>query len=86
MADKINLTVSTADGGNFQKSVSYVNIPTDFGSLGILSGHAPMVCQVAKGRLKFRFDGDEQGSVIVGSGIATVGDNEVLLLVNELQY
>lgn len=86
MADKIHLNINTSDGASFEKKVSYVNVPTDFGSLGILSGHAPMVCQVAKGRLKFKFDDGEQGSVIVGSGIATVGDNEVQLLVNELQY
>lgn len=83
MADSIRLSISTADGGGFDKQVSYVNLPTPDGSLGILRGHAPMLCAVGQGSVRYTADG-QTGSVRVGPGVATVADNEVLLLVKEI--
>ena len=84
MDDSIKLSISTASGGLFEKQVSYVNLPTGFGSLGILRGHGPMLCAVGEGRVHFRFGEGQTGSVKVGEGVATVANNEVLLLVKEL--
>ncbi len=84
MEDVIRLSISTAGGGSFERQVAYVNLPTPDGSLGILRHHAPMLCAVGRGQLRFRFAGGETGSVTVGEGVATVADNEVLLLVKEI--
>ena len=54
MADRIKLSVVTAQGESHEKMVSYVSIPTAFGSVGVLSGHAPMLCAVKSGILKYR--------------------------------
>ena len=84
MADKISLSIVTADGVAFEKKVGYVNIPTSFGSVGILSGHAPMLCAVQKGVLRCTFgDNKESISVQVSDGVANVAENEVTLLVSD---
>ena len=49
MADRIKLSVVTAEGDSHEKMVNYVSIPTAFGSVGVLSGHAPMLCAVKAG-------------------------------------
>lgn len=82
MADKISLSIVTADGVAFEKKVGYVNIPTAFGSVGILSGHAPMLCAVQKGVLRCTFGEKECVSVQVSDGVANVAENEVTLLVS----
>ena len=80
--DKIHFSVVTAKGTEFEKNVGYVNIPTDFGSVGILKGHAPMFCAVAKGVAKCRFGENLSAKILVGDGVANVADNEVTLLVS----
>lgn len=85
MEDKIKLSIVTPDGTAFEQMVSYVNIPASFGSLGILSGHAPMLCAVGSGILRCGF-GEEQGARIrISDGIANVADNEVTVLVSSAE-
>ncbi len=47
MKNGIHLCIVTQDKTVFERDVSYVNIPAAFGSLGVLRGHAPMVCAVS---------------------------------------
>ena len=58
MENKLHLCVVTQDSTVFERNVSYVNIPAAFGSLGVLGGHAPMVCAVSRGQVRCAFDGD----------------------------
>ena len=82
MEERIHLKVVTPVGPALQKDVSYVNLPTPEGSIGILANHAPMLCAVGKGRIRFRFEGGES-FVSVSGGVASVGDNEVTVLAEE---
>lgn len=79
--DKIHFSIVTADGTVFERNVGYVNIPTGFGSVGILKGHAPMFCAVAKGTVRCTYALDKVARVNVGEGVANVSGNEVTLLV-----
>lgn len=81
MADPIKLSVVSQEGTAFERSVNYVNIPTPFGSVGVLSGHAPMLCAVAAGLLRCTYDEAGASRLRVGAGIASVENNEVTLLV-----
>lgn len=85
MADNIKLSITTADGSGFEKQVNYVNLPTTFGSVGILHGHAPMLCAVDNGLVRYSLEDGSKGSVIIGSGVATVDSAEVTLLVQALK-
>ena len=83
MADKIKLSIVSQEGPALERDVSYVNIPTPFGSLGILSGHAALLCAVEEGTVRFRFGEEEETDRIpVGAGVAHVEDNQVTLLVS----
>lgn len=84
MADRIKLSVATAEGESHEKMVSYVSIPTAFGSVGVLSGHAPMLCAVKSGILKYRVGEDSLFRLSVSDGIANVADNEVTVLVSTM--
>lgn len=84
MACDIQFSVSTAGGASFTKQVDYVNLPTAFGSLGILRCHSDMLCAVAPGVIRFTA-GEEQGRITVGEGVATVAENQVIVLVSELK-
>lgn len=85
MANEIHLSVSTAYGDSFENYVDYVKLPTAFGSLGILRGHCDMLCAVSPGNVCYSA-GEERGSIEVGEGVATVSNNEVILLVSSIKH
>lgn len=85
MADAIHLSAVSSNGKSWERQVSYVNLPTDFGSLGILRNHAPMLCALTKGTVKYRFDTDAVGYLRISDGIANIADNEVTLLLSDLE-
>lgn len=83
METKLHLCVVTQDSTVFDETVSYVNLPTVSGSVGILTGHAPMVCAIARGRIRCGM-GEDSGAVIeVGGGIAEVSENVVTVLTSD---
>lgn len=82
MAESFRLSVMTAEGVVFEDTVEYVNIPTGFGSLGVLANHAPMLCAVEKGVLRCKKEG-ETLRIRVGVGVANVENNEATLLVSD---
>ncbi len=47
--------------------------------MGILADHAPMICALARGELRFRFEGGESVYPIAG-GVAGVEDNALTVL------
>ena len=69
MENMIHLSVVTADGVALDTQVSYVNIPTGSGSVGVLHGYTTA-------------DGGS-GEIEVGDGVANAGGSEVTLLVSE---
>ncbi len=82
MAEHIRLKIVTPSGLILDRTANYVNLPTPEGSVGVLKDHAPMICAVGKGRLKYRFEGGE-GFVFVSEGVASVENNELTVLAEE---
>jgi len=81
MEDKIMLSVATAEQTVFEHKVNYVNLPTGFGSLGVIKGHAPMLCAVSSGTIKCRFGENTVVRIKIDEGVANIGNNEVTVLV-----
>ncbi len=81
MKSMFRLSVVTSEETVFDEQVSYVNLPTPFGSVGILARHAPMLCAVEKGILRCTLESGETVRVLVGGGVASVADNECTVLV-----
>lgn len=79
--DEIALHVLTGDGPVLERQVSSVNLPTNFGSVGVLRGHAPMLCSLGAGVLKCRTE-DGIIRLRISKGIASIEHNEVNVLVN----
>ncbi|MBR0207677.1 MAG: F0F1 ATP synthase subunit epsilon [Oscillospiraceae bacterium] len=84
MADRIRLKIVTPAGTALDRMTNYVNLPTPEGSVGILADHAPMLCALGKGRLKYRFEGGES-FLSVSGGVAGVGNNELTVLAEEVR-
>ena len=82
--DGISLHVLTADGPILERMVESLNLPTAFGSVGVLKGHADMLCNLEAGVLRLRC---EEGlmRLRISSGIASVEKNEVNILVSSGQ-
>ncbi len=82
--DGISLHVLSADGSILERMVESVNLPTAFGSVGVLKGHADMLCNLEAGILRLRC---EEGTMRlrISSGIASVEKNEVNILVSSGQ-
>jgi F-type H+-transporting ATPase subunit epsilon len=82
--DRIRLAVVTGDKTVLETQVESVSLPTGFGSLGVLAGHAPMLCAVEEGILRCR---GSEGSVRVriSPGLVSVEHNEVTVLVSDAQ-
>ena len=82
--DGISLHVLTADGPILERMVESLNLPTAFGSVGGLKGHADMLCNLEAGILRLRC---EEGlmRLRISSGIASVEKNEVNILVSSGQ-
>lgn len=82
MEKGFKLSVVTGDETVFEGQVSSVNLPTGFGSVGILRGHAPMLCAVSRGTLRALQDG-ESLRILVGDGVASVAEGELTVLVSD---
>ena len=80
MRDLFRLCIVTGDATVLDTQVQSVNLPMDFGSLGILAHHAPMLCTVSKGVLRCVLEDGNTVRVRVSSGVANVIDNELTLL------
>ena len=80
MMDAISVHILSGEQTILETRAEYVNLPTGFGSLGILAGHAPMLCNLEEGVVLCR---GSQGTVRVriGAGIASVEHNELNVLV-----
>lgn len=78
--DRIALHIVTGDGPVLERQVEYVNLPTGFGSLGILPNHAPMLCAVEAGVIRCRWSGGE-ARIRVSAGVASVEENDLTVLV-----
>ena len=82
MAENFRLSVVTGEGTVLEDTVSYVNLPTTFGSVGILADHAPMLCAVCQG-VNHCTRGGETLRIRVSSGVASVDNNEVTVLISD---
>ena len=81
MDSLFRLSVVTSEDTILDEKVSYVNLPTPFGSVGILARHAPMLCAVEKGIIRCTLESGEKARIQVTDGVASVADNELTVLV-----
>ena len=79
--DEIHLQITTAGGTAYDGQCSYVELPLEGGSVGILSHHAPMLGAVKNGVVIARQKDGREAYIAVGIGVANIAENELILLV-----
>lgn len=78
----MTVRIVTPDGVAFTSEISYANLPVPGGSVGILHNHAPMLCALEAGTVRFT---DADGGTVtktIGRGVAHIQNNELTLLVD----
>lgn len=80
MGELFRLSVVTGDATVLNTEVRSANLPMDFGSIGILVNHAPMLCAVSKGIVRGVLPDGSTVRVRVSEGVASVADNELTVL------
>jgi len=79
MADKIVLEIVTPDRRVLSLDVDEVVLPSANGSMGVLFGHAPTLCELDVGEVSYR-DGRDRTFLAVSGGFAEVLRDKVNIL------
>lgn len=80
MAGQLSIRVITPERILLDAPCASVSFPTVDGSVGILSGHAPMVAAIGVGELAFKTENGTEESVFIAGGFAEVRDNTVRIV------
>ena len=79
MADTFQLEIVTPEKKVVDTSATEVQIPGKNGYLGVLSGHAPLITELAVGEITYRAGAEEQ-RLAVACGFAEVLPDKVTIL------
>ncbi len=79
MADKIVLEIVTPDRRVLSLDVDEVVLPSANGSMGVLYGHAPTLCELDVGEVSYR-NGQDRKYLAVSGGFAEVLRDKVNIL------
>lgn len=79
--DTLTLKIITAQGTILEKEgLSAVNLPLlDQLPIGIRTGHAPLIAETSKGKIKYRSP-EEEGEINIHQGVLKVRNNLVTIL------
>lgn len=78
----MTLEVVTPEKTQCKETITYINVPTVAGSIGILYNHAPIVTLVEIGRLNYTRSDGEEVTLVITEGVLELHDNKITLLVN----
>jgi F-type H+-transporting ATPase subunit epsilon len=79
MPDTFQLEIVTPEKKVVDTAAVEVQIPGKNGYLGVLAGHAPLITELAVGKVTYRSDGDQQ-RLAVAWGFAEVLPDKVTIL------
>ena len=77
-----SVRILAADKVLYEGECESMVIPTPWGQYGILAHHCKAICAIVSGRLTYRVPGKKPQYAAVSDGLAKIGDNEVLVLVD----
>jgi F-type H+-transporting ATPase subunit epsilon len=82
MAKKFKTEIVTPEKVVFSEEIESLIIPAERGYLGVLAGHAPMLCSLQPGVITIRGDKGEQHYSTSGGFMEVAGGKAVLLTEN----
>ena len=74
--------ILAADKVLYEGDCESLVIPTPWGQYGVLAHHCKAICAIVAGRLTYRAPGGKPQYAAVSDGLAKIGDNDVLILVD----
>ena len=74
--------ILAADKVLYEGECESLVIPTPWGQYGVLAHHCKAICAIVAGRLTYRVPGEKEQYAAVSDGLAKIGDNDVLILVD----
>jgi len=74
------LNISTTRGDIFEGEVTYLKVPGTLGSMGILTGHAPIISSLEPGEILFEKQGGDRVVLISSGGIMEMRNNKAVIL------
>ncbi len=80
------LTVTTPEGQVCSGRVLSLTVRGEMGEITILSGHAPLISPVLRGRCRMRLGDGEEREAEMSEGILSVQEDEVTLLCQNFDY
>lgn len=82
MAEKtFNLSIVAPDSSPVERRCVSLVVPSELGYMGILAGHAPLVANLAKGRIILRdYSGKTEEFQSADRGFIEVLNNEVVII------
>ena len=81
MAKTFNLSIVAPDKVFAERKCVSLVVPSELGYMGILANHAPLVANLAKGRIVLRDDsGRTEEFLSAGPGFIEVLNNEVVII------
>lgn len=78
--DKMHLTILTPEAEKFRGDTVNVVLPGHDGLLGILPNHAPLLCNLDIGLVRFLDTDKVQHGFMLDGGFAHIRDNQIMVL------
>ncbi len=87
MSSIFKISVITPDKAIYEGNIVSLIAPTELGYLGVLAHHAPLVANVASGKITIKSDLAAEPTVLdyEGAGIMEVRNNEVTIFLDNFK-
>ena len=86
MANSFALDIVTPERTALSESVVSVRLPAVTGSLGVLAGHAPMLCELGVGECVVRLASGAEETLVISGGFAEVTREKVTALADTAEF
>lgn len=75
----------TPAGVKFEGQVDYLRLPGKDGYFGVMAGHAPLIAELAPGRIVVTPEHGKRQVFAAGSGVMEVKDDKLVVVVDTLE-
>lgn len=82
---QLTVELVAADQKVWEGEATMVSVRASDGDLGVLPGHAPLMCMLAEGEVRIDVAGGQRETVDVDSGFMTVEDNRVTIACHKVK-
>ncbi len=86
MEQSYQMDIVTPDKTAFSRSVTSIILPTVEGYLGVLANHAPLMAELAAGKIQIKEPDGKKAIVVISGGFVDVKSNKMTILAESIDY